>query len=81
MGMRDVVIGGLLGLLALDQGRHALGFGMYVSALIAVTDFLVVSSDRRATRNAAGRPDAARVLHASGAVGLVVTGTVLLAGC
>src|SRR5262250_1075976 len=48
MGMRDVVIGGLLALVALEQSRHSLAWGMYVSALIAVTDFAVVGADRRA---------------------------------
>ncbi len=81
MGMRDVVIGGLLGLVALSQARHVLGWGMCVSALVAVTDLAVVTADRRAT--SAGRrrqPDAARLLHAIGAVGLILTGTALLAG-
>jgi uncharacterized protein DUF4267 len=81
MGMRDVVIGGLLGLVALAQARDVLGWGMWVSVLIAVTDLAVVTADRRVTpAERQRRPDAARLLHASGAVGLILTGTALLAG-
>jgi hypothetical protein len=50
--------------------------------LIAVTDLAIVTVDRRtATADAAARrTHPARVLHATGAVGLVLTGTALLAG-
>ena len=82
MGMRDVVIGGLLGLVAVAQARQVLGWGMWVSALVAATDLAVVTVDQRATpAGPRRRPDAARLLHATGAAGLVATGTALLAGC
>jgi hypothetical protein len=80
MGVRDLVIGGLLGLMALDRGREALGWGMGIAALIAAVDLLVVTADQRATVGATGPARAARRLHAAGAVGLVVAAAVLLAG-
>lgn len=79
MGVRDAVIGGLLALMALAREREMLGWGIVVTASIAVADFLVVTADRRIT-GTTGRPDAARLLHAGGAVGLLVTAAVLLAG-
>jgi hypothetical protein len=79
MGVRDAVIGGLLALIAFTQAREVLGWGMGVTAAIAVGDFLFVTADRRITRTT-GRPDAARLLHAGGAVGLLVTAAALLAG-
>jgi hypothetical protein len=82
MGVRDVVIGGLLGLIAWQHARQTLGLGMALTAVIAVTDLVLVIADRRtATAQPTTRAlDAARVLHAAGVVGLVLTGTVLLAG-
>jgi hypothetical protein len=83
MGVRDAVIGGLLGLMALARARDMLAWGMCVTASIAVTDLLLVTADRRITGcRTTSRPrlDAARLLHAGGAVGLLVTAAVLLAG-
>ena len=81
MGMRDVVVGILLAFVALAQGRYVLGWAMWTSALIALTDLAVVTAERRATPAGLRRsPDGARLLHASGAVGLVVTGAALFAG-
>ena len=79
MGIRDAVIGGLLALMALAGAREMLGWGRVVTAVIAVGDFLLVSADRRID-GATGRAEAARVLHAGGAVGLLVTAAALLAG-
>jgi hypothetical protein len=79
MGVRDAVIGALLALMALALEREMLGWGIVVTAAIAVVDFVVVTADRRITGKA-GRLDAARLLHAGGAVGLLVTGAALLAG-
>jgi hypothetical protein len=79
MGVRDAVIGALLALMALAREREMLGWGILVTAAIAVADFLVVTADRRIT-GTTGRPDAARLLHAGGAVGLLVTAAALLAG-
>jgi hypothetical protein len=74
MAARDLVIGGLLALVALGGSRAALGWGTCLTALIAVVDLAVVTADGRAP---GGR---ARTLHASGIVGLLVAGAVLLAG-
>ncbi len=74
MAARDLVIGGLLALVALGGSRETLGWGTCLTALIAVVDLAVVTADGHA---AAGR---ARTLHAGGAVGLLVAGATLLAG-
>jgi len=66
MGVRDLVIGVLLLLLASAGRRELLAWGMVASAAIAVVDFAVVS--------AAGARTGARVLHAGGAIGLLVAG-------
>jgi hypothetical protein len=79
MGIRDAVIGGLLALMALARAREMMGWGIVVTASIAGVDFLVVTADRRTT-GTMGRMDAARLLHAGGAVGLLVTAAALLAG-
>jgi hypothetical protein len=78
MAARDLVIGGLLGMLALAVTRPTLGWAMWLTAVIAAVDFLVVSADRRATSRT--RLDRATALHGGGAVGLLVAGAVLLAG-
>jgi hypothetical protein len=81
MGVRDAVIGGLLALMAFARARDMLGWGMCVTASIALVDFLVVTADRRITGSATGAGlDAVRLLHAGGAVGLLVAATVLLSG-
>ena len=79
MAARDLVIGGLLAVVALGTTRATLGWAMCLTAFIAAIDLFVVTADRRATSRS--RLDRATVLHAGGAVGLLVTGTVLLAGC
>jgi hypothetical protein len=79
MGVRDAVIGGLLALMALAGAREMLAWGIAVTASIAVVDYLVVTADRRLTASLAGL-DAARLLHAGGAVGLLLTAAALLAG-
>jgi hypothetical protein len=78
MAARDLVIGGLLAMIAFVGGRYTLGWAMCLTAIIAVTDLVVVAADRRA----ASRPilDRATALHAGGTVGLLITGAVLLAG-
>lgn len=82
MGVRDAVIGGLLALMAFARARDMLGWGMCVTASIALVDLLVVTADRRISGSATGsRLDAVRLLHAGGAVGLLVAASVLLSGC
>jgi hypothetical protein len=78
MAVRDLVIGGVLALMALAGARHMLGWAMCLTAVIAVVDLGVVVADRRRT---SGPPiDRARALHASGIVGLLVAGAALLTG-
>jgi hypothetical protein len=78
MAARDLVIGGLLGMVALTATRHTLGCAMCLTAFIAAVDLIVVTADRSATSRP--RLDRATALHASGAVALLITGAVLLAG-
>lgn len=81
MGARDFVIGGLLALMALERAWTMLAWGMYLAAVIALVDLVVVSGDRRlAQPGASGAVESARALHAGGIVGLLITGTALLAG-
>jgi len=81
MGARDLVIGGLLAVIALQRRVGPLGWGMCLAAVVALADYVVVTADRRAALP--GSPSHAmdtRVLHAMGAVGLVLAGGLLLAG-
>jgi hypothetical protein len=80
MGVRDAVIGGLLALMALGRARDMLGWGIAVTAAIAVADYLLVTADRRLMGARGTGVDAARLLHAGGAVGLLLTAGALLAG-
>ena len=83
MGVRDVVIGILLALLALERGREALAWAMFAVALVALVDLAVVTVDRRAavaTGTSARGFDRSRLLHAAGAIGLLAAGAVLRAG-
>ena len=83
MGIRDVVIGILLALLALARARAALVWAMFAVAMVALLDLAVVTADRRAaaaTGAAKRRFDRACCLHAAGAIGLLVAGAVLRAG-
>jgi endo-alpha-1,4-polygalactosaminidase (GH114 family) len=73
MGVRDLVIGVLLLLLAAAGRRELLAWGMAASAAIAALDLAVV--------RAAGGPMAARALHAGGGIALVIAALVIaLAG-
>jgi hypothetical protein len=80
MGVRDAVIGALLALMALARARDMLAWGIAVTAAIAVADYLLVTADRRITGVREGGLDAARLLHAGGAVVLLLTAWALLAG-
>ena len=78
MAVRDVVLGGLLGMLALVATREVLGWAMCLTALVAAVDLLVVTADRSGTsRSARSR---AGLLHGGGLIGLLVAGGVLWAG-
>jgi hypothetical protein len=81
MGARDLVIGGLLAVIAFQRRCGPLGWGLCLTAVVALADYVVVTADRRAANS--GAPERAmdtRVLHAMGAVGLVLAGGLLLAG-
>jgi len=81
MGIRDLVIGVLLGLLASTRSRELVAWGLYAVALIALLDFVVVTIDRRTTAardETRGIPS--RVLHAAGGIGLGVAAAILHAG-
>ena len=78
MGARDLVIGGLLAVIAFQRRGGPLGWALCLTAVVALADYIVVTADRRTAIS--GAPARARVLHASGAVGLVLTGGLLLAG-
>ena len=81
MGVRDLVIGGLLAIIAYQRRREALGWGLCVTAVVALVDYLVVTADRRAaTPGSPVHTMDTRVLHAMGAVGLALAGGLLLAG-
>ena len=81
MGARDLAIGGLLAVIAFQGRRGPLGWGLCLTAVIALTDYVVVSADRRATISGSPAPAMATRLHAMGAVGLALAGGLLLAGC
>ena len=74
MGVRDVVLGVLLLLLAAAGRRELLAAGVLASAAVAVLDYVVVSRDRPPA------PARARLLHAGGALGLLVAGAVIAGG-
>ncbi len=74
MGVRDVVLGVLLLLLANAERRDLLAFGVVASAAVAAVDFVVVSRDRTPA------PARARLLHAGGALGLLVVGVAIACG-
>jgi hypothetical protein len=81
MGIRDLVIGVLIGLLASTRSRELVAWALYATTLVALLDFVVVTIDRSTTvapEKTRGIP--ARVLHAAGAIGLGLAGAVLHAG-
>ena len=81
MGARDLVIGGLLAVIAFQRRCGPLGWGLCLTAVVALTDYVVVTADRRAAISGApARAMDTRVLHAMGAVGLVLAGGLLFAG-
>ena len=87
MGVRDLVIGVLLGLVLWTGSRAALAWGVAASALIAVVDYAVVRADPQGPESAgaawgAGAPPrlVSLALHATGAVGLLLAALLLAAG-
>ena len=81
MGVRDIAIGGLLAVIAYQRARTALGWGLFLTAVVALADYVVVAADRRAaTPGSRAHARDTRVLHATGAVGLVVVACLVLVG-
>jgi hypothetical protein len=81
MGARDIVIGGLLAVIAFQRRSGPLGWGLCLTAVVALADYVLVTADRRAAiSGASARATDTRMLHAIGAVGLVLAGGLLLAG-
>ena len=81
MAVRDLVIGVLLGLMATSGSRWLVAWALYVTAVIALVDFAVVTIDRPGTARRDGGPVVPpRVLHAAGAIGFGLAGAVLHAG-
>jgi Domain of unknown function (DUF4267) len=81
MGARDLVIGGLLAVIALERRGAPLGWALCLTAAVALVDCVVVTGDRRAaSAGAPARAVDAPVLHAAGAVALVIAGVLLVAG-
>ena len=72
MGVRDLVLGVVLLLLAATERRGLLAAAVAVSALVAIVDFAVVAKD--------GAPARARLLHAGGALGLLAIALVVASG-
>lgn len=78
MAVRDLVLGVLLGLLALTATRAILALAMCLTALVAAVDLVVVTADRIGTsRSGMNR---ASLLHGGGLTGLLVAAGVLWAG-
>ena len=81
MGARDLVIGGLLAVIGFQRRREPLGWALCLTAVVALADYVIVTADRRdATARSPAHAMDTRPLHAMGAVGLVVAGSLLLAG-
>ena len=81
MGVRDIVIGGLLAVIAYQRARTALGWGLFLTAVVALADYVIVAADRcAATPGSRAHAMDTRVLHATSTVGLVVAACLLLAG-
>jgi uncharacterized protein DUF4267 len=78
MGVRDLAIGLVFVLLLRAHARPLLAWSMFAIVPIAAVDLLIVLGDRRAT----GAPGVGKapLLHAAGALGLLVTAVVLRAG-
>ena len=56
MGARDLVIGGLLAIIAFQRRVGALGWGLCLTAVVALVDYVVVTADRRAAPSGARSP-------------------------
>jgi len=80
MGVRDLALGVLVALLASTGSRELVAWALWAAAPIAVVDCIVVTADRPATVAPGRTRLAARLLHAGGAIGLLLAGGVVRAG-
>ena len=82
MGVRDVVLGVVLLLLASAERRDLLAVAVVASAAVAAVDFAVVSRDRppAISKDRPPAPARARLLHAGGALGLLGLGVAVACG-
>lgn len=78
MGIRDVALGAVLGLLAVGRSRSLVAAALYAMAAIALVDWLLVVADGRLARD--GQGASSRLLHVAGGFGLLVAGAVLQSG-
>src|SRR5262245_53050080 len=81
IGVRDVVIGVLLGLMATSCPRDVVAWALYAGDMVALVDLAVVTMDRRGTPARIETPAVPpRLLHAAGAICFGLAGAVLHAG-
>jgi hypothetical protein len=80
MGVRDLVLGGLLGLLLYVGARVGLGCGLVLTAIVATVDLAVVRADARRMGSAGASLAVARLVHGAGALMLLAVGITVLAG-
>lgn len=80
MGVRDLVIGVLLGLLATGRSRPLVASALYATTAVAIVDWILVTIDGRAGSRGERRGGPSRLLHLAGGLGLLLAGAVLQAG-
>jgi hypothetical protein len=73
MGVRDLVLGALVLLLAAAGRRDLLALGIAISALVALLDFAVVAAEPASRRSA-------RLLHAGGGLAVLLVALLIGAG-
>lgn len=79
MGIRDLSLGLMVGIVAATADRAALAWVVLALVPVAVVDFAVVVRDSASAPVPAG-PSHARLLHVGGAVGLLAAALIVLAG-
>jgi len=81
MGVRDVMLGIVLGIVVRAGDPVAVGWAMLSAALVAAVDYVLVSMDAPvAPGSAANARRRARVLHGGSAVALLTATVLLFAG-
>ena len=80
MGVRDLLIGVLLGLVSTSGSRGLAAWALYATTAIAMVDWVLVTIDGRAGGRGDRHGVPSRLLHLAGGLGLLLAGTVLQAG-